>query len=149
MQMGEVYEIALTNATAVEAYTRLNQGTVPTLLYLMHDLTTKLPFSDGSIETIFSEHFIEHVHMGDGVSVLAEARRLLAKGGTLRLSTPDFGRFASAYAAAAERPGDPRGDGWFDDHFDVLSKTTGINSLHPYMSARPMDIINQVEFQHG
>jgi SAM-dependent methyltransferase len=136
-ELGKLYEIGLTNETAAELYASLNKGKAPRIFYLQHDATQQLPFDDHSIEHILSEHFIEHISFDNAVAFLTEARRLLAPGGTLRLSTPDFAMYAKAYVAGL-------GSDFFDSQFSALHRTAGINSLHSHMSSRPMDLINQV-----
>ena len=41
--------------------------------------------------------FLEHVSFPEAVAFLREAKRLLAPGGTLRLSTPDLAIYLSGY----------------------------------------------------
>jgi SAM-dependent methyltransferase len=54
------------------------------------DLRVALPFKDGSADTIFSEHVLEHLAPKDAVAMLHECRRVLAPGGVLRVGVPDF-----------------------------------------------------------
>jgi len=65
---------------------------------VLWDLRRGLPFQNGSCSAIFSEHLIEHVPREDAARLLAECHRVLAKGGVLRLSTPDAGRYLRSYA---------------------------------------------------
>ena len=87
---------------------------------LRHDFVTsgpRLPFPDGSFESVFSEHVIEHVPPHAAVPLLAEMWRLVAPGGTIRVTTPDLKLWAAAYVAddrafldeAARRIGDGPG----------------------------------------
>lgn len=57
---------------------------------LQHDVTTPLPYPDGSVDFIYSEHMIEHLTVDDGVRLLAECRRLLRQGGVVRMATIDL-----------------------------------------------------------
>jgi predicted SAM-dependent methyltransferase len=57
-----------------------------------YDLTGRLPFPDGSLDQVFTEHFIEHVSRARGVRFLAECARILRPDGVLRVSTPDLRR---------------------------------------------------------
>jgi SAM-dependent methyltransferase len=57
------------------------------------DATTRYPFPDGSFQYAFSEHMIEHVPWEAGVMMLRECYRVLAKGGKLRIVTPNLGKF--------------------------------------------------------
>lgn len=54
------------------------------------DLTQPLPFDDGRVSFIFSEHFIEHLPKIRGAAFLCECFRVLRTGGVLRISTPSL-----------------------------------------------------------
>lgn len=54
------------------------------------DLTRPLPFPDQSVDGIFCEEVIEHLDRSAGSRLLAECRRILRLGGTLRLTTPNL-----------------------------------------------------------
>ncbi len=65
------------------------------------DCRRGLPFDDGSVDVIFSEHFFEHIdYTEEAPYFLAECRRVLAPGGVVRIIVPDAGRYLQAYAAA-------------------------------------------------
>lgn len=68
------------------------------LYYLEHDQTTPLPLEDGSVEWVFSEHFIEHIQVPQAVSWFAELHRVMQPGGIARISTPDLALYARGYA---------------------------------------------------
>jgi predicted SAM-dependent methyltransferase len=79
---------------------------------LRWDLTTKLPFPDGSADAVFLEHVLEHFPLETVLAMLAECRRVLAPGGIVRVGVPDFGRYAESYAGDRSfleelRPGRP------------------------------------------
>lgn len=61
------------------------------------DLRTPLPFPDGSVDVIYSQHFLEHLDHAAGLRLLAECARVLKPGGWLRISTPDLEGHARAY----------------------------------------------------
>jgi predicted SAM-dependent methyltransferase len=65
------------------------------LAYL--DATKRLPFDDGSIHYIFSEHVIEHLTYDEGKALFAEAYRVLAAGGKMRVSTPNLTQFIALF----------------------------------------------------
>lgn len=67
------------------------------------DLTDPFPLPDGSIDFVYSEHFIEHLTLADGAALLAECRRVLGPGGVVRLSTPDLRVLAERYLAGDVR----------------------------------------------
>jgi predicted SAM-dependent methyltransferase len=61
------------------------------LAYL--DATKRFPFEDGTLHYVFSEHVIEHLTYDEGKFMIAEAYRVLAPGGKMRISTPDLTQF--------------------------------------------------------
>ena len=61
------------------------------------DLTRPLPVASGTIEFIYSEHFIEHISPAQTRRLLAECHRVLNAGGVLRLSTPDLAFIVECY----------------------------------------------------
>jgi predicted SAM-dependent methyltransferase len=63
------------------------------------DLRYPLPIPDGSIDFIYSQHFIEHLARDDGVRHLRDCHRVLRAGGVLRLSTPNLRYLAETYLA--------------------------------------------------
>ena len=64
------------------------------------DIRKRLPFADGSVRRLFTEHTIEHLDFGGDIPQLfSEFHRIMAPGGVLRIIVPDAGRFALAYAA--------------------------------------------------
>jgi predicted SAM-dependent methyltransferase len=56
-----------------------------------------LPFDDGSVHAVFSEHFLEHLSITDAVNFLAECRRVLQSGGVLRIGVPDTRAYLKSY----------------------------------------------------
>ena len=62
------------------------------------DVRRPWPFADATAALVYAEHLFEHLAWpGDSRHFLAEARRILAPGGVLRLSVPDLGRHVRAY----------------------------------------------------
>jgi predicted SAM-dependent methyltransferase len=55
---------------------------------LVVDVTAGFDFRD--VELIFCEHFIEHLHLDDGIRFLHDCHRALRPGGVLRVSTPNL-----------------------------------------------------------
>lgn len=70
----------------------------PTQLRLV-DCRKKLPFSNDSVDFIFTSHFIEHLNRYDLISLISECWRVLRPGGTIRISVPDLELLASKYLA--------------------------------------------------
>jgi len=57
-----------------------------------------LPFHDGQVAVVYASHVIEHLFFPTDVhAVLAEAKRVLKPGGTLRIVVPDIARCLKAY----------------------------------------------------
>lgn len=52
------------------------------------DVRDGLPFEN--VEYVFSEHFLEHFDLDDGLALLRECRRVLREDGILRLTTPNL-----------------------------------------------------------
>ena len=61
-----------------------------------HDIT-KLPFEDNSVELIYASHVIEYFDQTEVLDLLAEWRRVLVEGGTLRVAVPNFYEIARLY----------------------------------------------------
>src|SRR5690349_20236353 len=59
------------------------------------DAASRYPFGNGSFQYIFAEHVIEHIPWEAGVRMLRECYRILAKGGKIRVITPDLSRFVT------------------------------------------------------
>ena len=76
------------------------------------DLLAALPFESRSLDAIYGYHVLEHLDLHEARRFLAECLRVLAPGGWLRVSTPDFVGHLRAYlqclADARRRPEDPR-----------------------------------------
>ena len=58
-------------------------------LYIL-DVTRGLPLPDNCVDVIFHEDFIEHLDQKEQFLFLAEMRRILKKGHTHRISTPNI-----------------------------------------------------------
>jgi SAM-dependent methyltransferase len=61
------------------------------------DARRRLPFADGTVEAIYSSHFLEHVRREDALAFLRECHRVLRPGGVVRLVVPDLRRLARLY----------------------------------------------------
>jgi predicted SAM-dependent methyltransferase len=62
------------------------------------DITRGLPFPDGSVGGIFSEHCLEHLSLEDGRALLRECWRVLAPKSLIRIIVPDLELYVRAYA---------------------------------------------------
>ncbi|HEX8240192.1 MAG TPA: hypothetical protein VF574_10680 [Allosphingosinicella sp.] len=63
------------------------------------DLTKPLPLAPGQVRFVYSEHFIEHIEPADAKRLLGQARRVMAPGSAIRISTPDLKTLADDYQA--------------------------------------------------
>ncbi len=54
------------------------------------DLSRGIPFENNSVDFIFNEHFLEHLTVEEGQTFLKDCKRVLKKGGVLRISMPDL-----------------------------------------------------------
>lgn len=61
------------------------------------DCSKKLPFSDNTVDYIYSEHTIEHLTLMEAVGFLKECARILKTSGRIRISTPNFRSFIEMY----------------------------------------------------
>jgi predicted SAM-dependent methyltransferase len=66
---------------------------------LCWDITSGLPFADGSMKGVFSEHCFEHFTLATALGIFREIRRILAPGGTLRVVVPDAELYLRAYVS--------------------------------------------------
>ena len=71
---------------------------------LQLDLTQPLPWPDGSVHGIYSEHFIEHIAQADAIGLLRECRRVLVPGGLIRIATPDLREMVLDYLEGRVHP---------------------------------------------
>ncbi len=56
----------------------------------IHNLNKKLPWSDGSVDIIYTSHTLEHFSKEEGLALLKECRRVLKKDGIVRVIVPDL-----------------------------------------------------------
>jgi predicted SAM-dependent methyltransferase len=57
---------------------------------MLMDATERFPFSDETMEFVFTEHMIEHVSQKEGTFMLRECYRVMRKGGVIRVTTPNL-----------------------------------------------------------
>ena len=58
---------------------------------------SKFPFKSDSFDKAYSEHLIEHLNVNKVQHFLEEVYRIIKPGGHLRLTCPDFDKYAAAY----------------------------------------------------
>ena len=64
---------------------------------ILWDVTEGLPVPDNSCAYIYSEHFLEHIPVQEGVRFFAECRRSLEPGGVVRIGMPCVQEVARQY----------------------------------------------------
>jgi predicted SAM-dependent methyltransferase len=111
------------------------------LYFLQHDGTKPFPFTSKRFEWIIAEHFIEHITFQEAVEFLKESRRMLALGGTLRLSTPDLAIYAAAFFDPAQR--------FYKEHYEVMTSGPGMEANKQFFSSRRADMFNQIFYGYG
>jgi len=57
----------------------------------------RIPYADGTVDTIYSSHMIEHLVRDDAWAFLVECHRVLRSGGRLRLVVPDLHALVHQY----------------------------------------------------
>jgi predicted SAM-dependent methyltransferase len=57
---------------------------------VLWDITDGLPFPDETCSFVYSEHFLEHIPVQQGVRFLSECRRCLQRGGVVRIAMPSI-----------------------------------------------------------
>jgi len=62
------------------------------------DVRKGLPFDDGSVDLLYSEHFIEHLSLDEARFYFKECRRVLKRGGVVRTATIDLPYVLERYA---------------------------------------------------
>lgn len=86
------------------------------------DLTQPLPWADGTIDGIYSEHFIEHLSQAQGIALLLQCRRVLKPGGVIRIATPDMAEMVRDYTSDYAHPEYSRfGMDWIDNSCERLN----------------------------
>ena len=72
------------------------------------DLRNGLPFADGTVDSIYSTHMLEHLYHDELERLLAECWRTLRPGGGVRFIVPNLETAITAYLR--------RQNEWFDDY---------------------------------
>lgn len=69
----------------------------PAIGGVKRDLRKPMPYSSGSVQFIFTEHFIEHLTRNEAQKFLTECYRILADNGVMRVSTPNLETLVNDY----------------------------------------------------
>lgn len=73
-------------------------------VHYVRDISNLSVFEDNSVDLIYASHCLEHFQYNNVSDVLREWGRVLKKGGTLRLSVPDFDLLLKIYYANDMNP---------------------------------------------
>lgn len=74
------------------------------------DVRGGLSYPDESVAYVYSSHMIQHMSRWQGLELVRECRRVLERGGVLRLATPNFEAMMTAYIRGWSRNGEPPAD---------------------------------------
>lgn len=80
----------------IEGWANLDNSPRPGVCLV--DLSKGIPAESGSIEYVYSEHFIEHLTLEQGALLLAECHRVLRPGGVMRVSTPALEKLVEQFS---------------------------------------------------
>lgn len=97
------------------------------------DFRDPLPFADGTVRLLYSEHVLEHLREHEAHALLRECYRVLAPGGLIRLGMPDAEIFLRAYTS--------------DDRAFFNTASNIGNPVRPLDT--PMKVINQMARMGG
>ena len=61
------------------------------------DAARRIPLPGASVEALYASHMLEHLDRSEAARFLAEARRVLTRGGILRLGVPDIALYVHRY----------------------------------------------------
>jgi len=64
---------------------------------VLHDLSKPFPWRTGSVDVIYSSHFLEHLSREEGRFFLRESSRVLRSEGIIRIVVPDLAFFVGEY----------------------------------------------------
>lgn len=71
-----------------------------------YDVRHPLPFAEGTFDMVYHSHVLEHLPRDAAPGFLADCRRVLKPGGTIRIAVPDLERIAREYLAQLDRAAD-------------------------------------------
>jgi predicted SAM-dependent methyltransferase len=109
--------------------------------YLEYDATKDFPLPDAFFPWMHTEHLIEHLPQPGTIALLKEARRMLAPGGLLRVTTPDLALYIDGYRDPSKK--------FFNQHWKVLDALgrmlpEGADDEVPEIHRRPAWMVNQI-----
>jgi predicted SAM-dependent methyltransferase len=109
--------------------------TVPGIETLVLDMRRGLPLANGSVDAIYSEHFLEHVPLEIvRETLLPELHRILAPGGEIRIGVPDGEFYVRGYMALHGDQRDPYYKSLLGDELPMMwINDVARSSAHKYL----------------
>lgn len=120
--------------------------------FIHHNLKYGIPLVSNSADYVYFSHFLEHLNKVEVVPFLKEVKRVLKKGGVVRISVPDLEYVHKLYAKGEKEKSlsylfleDPKKFSKFDRHcymfdFELLKK---------FLLEAGFKNINKMKFQQG
>jgi SAM-dependent methyltransferase len=93
------------------------------------DVSKPLPFRDGSIGGVFSEHCLEHLPLASIRAFLTNCRRVMRPGAWIRIVVPDLEMYARSYVDALDGRPTTLPNEYFENHTGVNKPVALINEL--------------------
>jgi predicted SAM-dependent methyltransferase len=75
---------------------------LPDNIYI-YNLAKGIPYPEGSVDVCYHSHLLEHLDRDVAVAFTKEVFRVLKPGGVLRISVPDFERYARDYVKCLDQ----------------------------------------------
>ncbi len=72
----------------------------------IHNLQKRFPWADESVDVVYASHILEHFSKEEGLLLLKECRRVLKKGGIIRIVVPDLKVLVDRYRDGVLRADD-------------------------------------------
>lgn len=118
--------------------------------FIHHDVVYGLPFADGSVDFIYSSHFLEHLDRESGRRLLQECLRVLKPLGVVRIGVPDL-----AYAWEMYKNGEK--ERMLHDYFFVEAEAGFSQHRYAYdfemlafeLTEIGFSVVRRTEFQEG
>lgn len=119
-----------------------------------HDLKRPLPYESNTVNSIFHEHFIEHLTKEEAEKFLKECYRVLKPGSAMRIGWPDLAKLIRAYILKTKKYRDyvvPHLEShrWGNDWDEILSDCIfGWEHRYAYTDKHLTKTLESVGFQH-
>ncbi len=111
---------------------------------LVHDLSRRLPFDEGSFEVVYHSHFLEHLPRSASLPLMRECYRVLKPKGILRVVLPDLERICRLYLQKLDDTLSGQGGAAVDyewmmlEMYDQAVRDRAGGEMIDYLSRRPV-----------